>query len=405
MHDAPTSANAPTHTTHESAWWHDVHVPTRASLNHDADTDVCVVGLGGSGLAAIREARALGARVIGVDGGRIAGAAAGRNGGLLLGGMASFHHDAVAQWGDAATELYGHTLEELARLRHDAPDATWWRGSLRTWEDAHEQADCQQQAVVMRAAGLRVEAYEGVEGTGLFFPDDGACHPVRRVLALADHAEREGAVLHEQTPVCAVHAGAVELANGAVIRAAHIMVCTDGALGTLLPSLAPRLRAVRLQMLATAPANDVRLRCPVYARFGYDYWQQLPDGRVLLGGGRDQFEAEEYTTDSAPSANIQGWLEHRLRTRVGTHAPITHRWAATVTYTHDELPVVESVAPGVWGVGGYSGTGNVVGALCARGAVRRALRVPDAFLDAVDDARAFWHRHRADERDSIAPGR
>jgi gamma-glutamylputrescine oxidase len=388
----------------ESAWWHDVHVPARPSLTHDADTDVCVVGLGGSGLAAIREARALGARVIGVDGGRIAGAAAGRNGGLLLGGMASFHHDAVAQWGDAATALYGHTLEELARLRRDTPDATWWPGSLRTWEDAHEQADCERQAAAMQAAGLRVTPYDGPEGTGLFFPDDGACHPVRRVLALADRAETEGAVLHEQTPVGAVHRGAVELANGAVIRAAQIFVCADGALGTLLPSLASRLRAVRLQMLATAPAHDVRLRCPVYARFGYDYWQQLPDGRVLLGGGRDQFEAEEYTTDSAPSANIQGWLEHRLRTRVGTQAPITHRWAATVTYTHDELPIVASVAPGVWGVGGYSGTGNVVGALCARGAVRRALSAPDAFLDAVEDARTFWQSHRAVQSGLIDDG-
>lgn len=388
----------------ESAWWHAVHQPARPALTRDADTDVCVVGLGGSGLAAIRQARALGARVIGVDGGRIAGAAAGRNGGLLLGGMASFHHDAVAQWGDAATVLYGHTLEELARLRRDTPESTWWRGSLRTWEDANEQADCERQAAAMQTAGLRVTSYDGPEGTGLFFPDDGACHPVRRVLALASTAESEGATLHEHSPVCAVHDGAVELANGAVIRAAHVLVCADGALGTLLPSLASRLRAVRLQMLATAPADDVQLSCPVYARFGYDYWQQLPDGRVLLGGGRDRFEAEEYTTDSTPSANIQGWLEHRLRTRVGTQAPITHRWAATVTYTRDELPIVEPVASGLWGVGGYSGTGNVVGALCARGAVRRALGAPDAFLDAVDDARAFWHTHRSAVRDATGHG-
>jgi glycine/D-amino acid oxidase-like deaminating enzyme len=365
-------------------------VSARPSLAHDAETDVCVVGLGGSGLAAIREARALGARVIGVDAGRIAGAAAGRNGGLLLGGMASFHHDAVAQWGDAATVLYGHTLEELARLRRDTPNATWWHGSLRTWEDDEERADCERQAAAMWAAGLRAVSYIGPEGTGFLFPEDGACHPVRRAHALAEMAEQEGATLHEHTLVRAVESGAVELANGAIIRAAHILVCADGALGTLLPSLASRLRAVRLQMLATAPAHDVTLYFPVYARYGYDYWQQLPDGRVLLGGGRDRFEGEEYTTDSAPSANIQGWLEHRLRTRVGTQAPITHRWAATVTYTADELPIAESVAPGVWGVGAYSGTGNVVGALCARGAARRALGGRDAFLDAVDDARRFF---------------
>jgi len=184
-----------------------------------------------------------------------------------------------------------------------------------------------------------------------------------------------------------VHEGAVELANGAAIRAPVILVCADGALASLLPAAAERLRQVRLQMLATAPTTDVQLPRPVYARFGYDYWQQLPDGRVLLGGGRDQFEAEEYTTLDTPSASIQGWLEHRLRSRVGTQAPITHRWAAQVTYTHDELPVVDAFGRGVWGVGGYSGTGNVVGALCARGATRRALGAADAFLDVLDRAR------------------
>jgi glycine/D-amino acid oxidase-like deaminating enzyme len=126
----------------------------------------------------------------------------------------------------------------------------------------------------------------------------------------------------------------------------------------------------------------------VYARYGYDYWQQLADGRVLLGGGRDQFEADEYTTNDEPSAALQAWLEQRLRERIGTRAPVTHRWAATVSYTPDDLPVVDTFGTGVWGVGGYSGTGNVVGALCARGAVRRALGHADAFLDTLDRARA-----------------
>jgi len=370
-----------------SAWWHGIDHPVRPPLTHDADADVCVVGLGGSGLSAIREARAHGARVIGVDAGRIAGEAAGRNGGLLLGGMAAFHHDGVAQWGEAAAALYRVTLDELQQMQHDSPHETWWHGSLRVWEDDAERDDCERQYTVMLRDGLRVERYAGAEGEGLLFPDDGACHPVRRALALATRAEAEGAVLHEQTRVCAVHEGAVELANGAVIRAPMILVCADGALASLLPAAADRLRQVRLQMLATAPATDVHIPRPVYARFGYDYWQQLPDGRVLLGGGRDQFEAEEYTTLDTPSANIQGWLEHRLRTRVGTQAPITHRWAAQVTYTHDELPVVDTFGRGVWGVGGYSGTGNVVGALCARGAARRALGAPDAFLDVLESAR------------------
>lgn len=371
-----------------SAWWHDVSVPLRSPLSESASADVCVVGLGGSGIAAVRAARALGASVIGVDAARIAGAAAGRNGGLLLGGVAEFHHDAVTRWGaHAATALYRLTLDEMRRMRDDSPQHTWWRGSLRIAEDEAEHADCVTQHDRMRADELPVEWYEGPEGRGLLFPEDGACNPVHRVLALAARVEGEGARLFEHSAVRDIAEGVVSFTNGARIAAPHIIVCTDGALGSLVPEASAQLRQVRLQMLATSPAHDVSIPRAVYARYGYDYWQQVPDGRVFMGGGRDQFVDAEYTDSDEPSHELQSWLEQRLRSAVRTSAPVTHRWAATVTYTHDSAPIARQFSGGVWGVGGYSGTGNVVGALCAAGAARRALGQPDAFLDVLDSLR------------------
>lgn len=346
------------------------------------------MGLGGSGLAAVRAARALGAAVIGVDAGRIAGAAAGRNGGLLLGGLAPFHHDVAQRWGaTGAATLYRHTLRALDAMREDTPECTWWHGSLRVAGTAEEEADCARQHAQMQADDLPVAPYNGPEGRGLLFPADGACHPVQRALTLADRAVTEGAELYEHSRVSEIATGHVTLENGHQIHAPVILVCADGALGELLPTLAPRLRHVRLQMLATAPTTDVHIPRPVYARYGYDYWQQLPDGRVLLGGGRDQDEAAEYTRDDRPTAPVQRWLESQLRTQVRTAAPITHRWAATVTYSDNELPIAEAVQSGAWGCGGYGGTGNVVGALCAAGLARRALGTPDPWLDALDALR------------------
>ncbi|HEY3935552.1 MAG TPA: FAD-dependent oxidoreductase, partial [Gemmatimonadales bacterium] len=55
-------------------------------------------------------------------------------------------------------------------------------------------------------------------------------------------------------------------------------------------------------------------------------------------------------------------------------APITHRWVGLVGYTPDALPVVSEVRPDVWAIGGYSGTGNVLGALCGRGVAQCAVR-------------------------------
>ena len=71
-----------------------------APLAGDAAADVCVVGLGGSGLAAVGAALDAGASVVGIDAGPIAGGAAGRNGGFLHAGGALFHHAAVDAWGE-----------------------------------------------------------------------------------------------------------------------------------------------------------------------------------------------------------------------------------------------------------------------------------------------------------------
>jgi hypothetical protein len=85
-------------------------------------------------------------------------------------------------------------------------------------------------------------------------------------------------------------------------------------------------------------------------------------------------------------------LTSRLRDTIGTQAPVTHRWAATVTYADPPLPIADAFDERVWGAGGYSGTGNVVGTLCGAGLARRALGVSDAFLDALDAAKAAVRR-------------
>ena len=342
-------------------------------LAHDVEADVCVVGLGGSGLAAVHELLDLGVRVVGLDAGPVAGAAAGRNGGFLLAGLAPFHHDAVAAFGrDGAVALYRLTLAQLDRMTAETPEAIRRVGSLRIAASDEEAADCARQLAAMRADDLPVEPYRGPEGEGLLLPTDGVYHPQRRCLALAARAVERGARLFEHSPVTDV-AGWLVTATGGRVRCAAALVMVDGALGRLLPELAGRVREARLQMLATAPDGATRLTRPVYTRWGYDYWQQLEDGRVVLGGCRDLHEAAEWTTDASPSAAVQGALDRLLRDRLRVSAPVTHRWAATVAYTPDGLPVCEEVRPRVYAAGAYSGTGNVVGALCGRALAQLAV--------------------------------
>lgn len=342
------------------------------ALAGEARADVCVVGLGGSGLTAVHALLDRGLDVVGLDAGTVAGGAAGRNGGLMLAGLAPFFHDAAAALGvERARALYLATLDEQERAAAATPDRVRRTGSLRIADDGVERADCDAQHDAMRAAGLPVERYEGPWGTGLRFPTDLCFDPLGRCRDLARAALARGARLFE-------HSRAEELAGDSVtttagrVAAGRVVVAVDGGLGRVLPELADRVRSARLQMLATAPAPDVSIAAPMYLRRGYEYTQQLPGGEVALGGFRDHRLDEEWTDDPAPTAAIQDLLERYLRTRLRTAAPVTHRWGATVGYTDGPLPVVEELPRGVFALGGYSGTGNLVGALAGRAAAEWA---------------------------------
>jgi glycine/D-amino acid oxidase-like deaminating enzyme len=146
----------------------------------------------------------------------------------------------------------------------------------------------------------------------------------------------------------------------------------DGNVERLLPELNKTVRTARLQMLATAPAHEVTIPCPVSTRYGFDYFQQLPDGSVVLGGGRDRAMGEEWTASATPTAVIQDYLTSVLRDKLKVRAPVSHRWAALVSYNSSGLPVLGEIRPGVWAAGGYCGTGNLMGALAGRALARRA---------------------------------
>lgn len=343
-------------------------------LTETIETDVCVIGLGGSGLTCIGELLERGRRVVGLDAVGVAAGAAGSNGGFLLGGLAMFHHDAVDRLGaPVATAIYEQTLKQIDRMAREAPGVVRRTGSLRIAVSDEELADCARQYEAMRHSALPVDWYDGREGRGLLFPADAAFDPGARCRLLAANVVARGARLHGQSPVTSIDDGRVLTANG-VVRANTVVVAVDGKLELLLPELAPRVRSARLQMLATEPDSGVELHHPVYSRWGLDYWQQLRNGRVVLGGARDVGGEAEWTTRTETTPDVQAALETLLRERVGATAAITHRWAATVAYTPSCLPILEEVRSGVWAIGAYSGTGNVVGALCGRAVAELIVR-------------------------------
>src|SRR5215207_1109679 len=156
-------------------WGDPAGEPNPPALQGEVDADVCVVGLGGSGLAAVGAALDAGASVVGIDAGPIAGGAAGRNGGFLLAGGALFHHAAVEAWGEErAVGIYAESLAEIDRLAAELGPVVRRVGSLRIPASAEEVDDCARQLEVLRRHGFPARPADGPSGQGVFIPGDGS---------------------------------------------------------------------------------------------------------------------------------------------------------------------------------------------------------------------------------------
>jgi gamma-glutamylputrescine oxidase len=361
--------------------WLDAPYEPRPRLRADAEVDVCVIGGGVGGLACARRLAEHGIDTLVLEGRTVAAGASGRNGGFLLAGGAAFHLDAREGYGrDAARRLYARTLqaqEELYALAAGlgAADAVRRVGCLRIAASPGEEDHVRRHVAALHEDGFPAALVEGdalpralrrIGRVACLTAHDGALQPARWTRALARAAERAGARICEGSqvdgPVPAPGEGALHTPGGSV-RARHVVIAADGALPALVPQYAARIRSRRLHMVATAPLPERLLDSVVYARWGLEYFQQLPDGRLALGGFGDVDGEASYIAVEEGSPAIWDRLAEYVRERLGLDVEITHRWVGVVGYGGDGRPYVGPVPgrDGLHVLGGYSGTGNLVG--------------------------------------------
>jgi glycine/D-amino acid oxidase-like deaminating enzyme len=264
-----------------------------------------------------------------------------------------------------------------------AGDAFRRVGSLRLAWDEAERAALRREHDALRQDGFAVEWVDDLPApldrlylAAIFHPPDGAIHPARWVRRLARHAAAAGADIREHEPVAV---------DG--IDADLVVVAGDGFTASLLPELAPVVAATRGQVLATGPLGEQLFERPHYARGGYDYWHQLPDGRLVIGGQRDASLDTEVTDVVETTELIQDRLEALVEQLVGHRPEVTDRWAGIWGTTPDRMPLVGEVRDKVWVAGGYSGHGNALGLACGDLVARAIVGEAPHELELFDPAR------------------
>ena len=234
----------------------------------------------------------------------------------------------------------------------------------------------------LRADGIDAEWVDDLPGRlagrfdgGILHPGDGSLQPARFVRRLAARAAEAGAEIREHDRVDDV----------AALDADTVVVATDGYGHGLVPELADAIWPTRGQVIVSEPIDRPLYDRPHYARHGFDYWQQLPDGRVLLGGFRDVSIMDELTDVEITTPTIQASLERFLGELIGEEPRITHRWAGIFGLTQDMLPLVGRVP----GRDSALGRRRLLGPRQrARLRVRRARRRRDPRRDRCAAARA-----------------
>ncbi|HEY2544107.1 MAG TPA: FAD-dependent oxidoreductase, partial [Gaiellaceae bacterium] len=357
-------------------------IPARTNGQLDGRVDVAIVGAGVTGCSAALRLAEAGLSVRVHDSRGIAEGASGRNGGFALRGGAARYDVARETYGEELSRaLWRWTEDTLERMDELAGDALRRPGSYRLAADEEERENIRAEFDALHADGFAAEwidEFPRFHGA-IHHIGDGTIQPARFVRRLAARAADAGVEFREHDPVEHVDA----------LDAERVLVATDGYGRDLVPELSDALWPARGQVVVSEPLDGVLYDRPHYARQGFDYWQQLPDRRLLLGGFRDVSIMDELTDVEETTPPIQASLERFLGELSDGEARISHRWAGIFALTQDMLPLAGPV-PGrdaVWIAAGYSGHGNVMGFGCGRLVAEAMLGEESGLLELFDPAR------------------
>ncbi|HUN09595.1 MAG TPA: FAD-dependent oxidoreductase [Aggregatilineales bacterium] len=368
-----------------SIWQADDTQPVR-------DVDVLVVGAGLVGCgAAYFAAREHGREVVITEMRDLGLGTSSRNAGFMITGLDAYYHQSVARYGLAVTREMWGISQTAHRHWHHFIEGSGGQvrlnrcGSMLLAESADEALDLEEAARMLDAEGFEFEFIPGDPlGRGYYAalrqPVDCAVHPLE--LARAVFAQ-SGAELIPNNELYRIENGEDDTVRvytrQFIFRARYVLLCTNAFSTSIDPYFIGKVIPTRAQCLVTAPLKTGPVLGTIgYSDYGYMYYRDTFDGRLLIGGGRKQNKIlENDTTDDRVTDPVQRHLDHYLRTRFPEiDAPVERRWAGIMGFSADGLPLVGTL-PGRPRVGfavAFHGHGLAMGAAVAERAVDHLLK-------------------------------
>jgi glycine/D-amino acid oxidase-like deaminating enzyme len=367
------------------------HSQTYPSLTDHITADLCIIGGGIAGLFTAYWLADLGVNVVLLDKGILGHGATGRNTGFILTGTAEHFSRLSGLIGEEkTTRLWNITarnhdlLAEVIAAEHI--DCEYERcGSLilsmseseaqelkTTYEMLSERGfDC----TWLSTEDLKVLLGEPMGNGAVRMNRDGALHPIKFIRSLSTLLKKRTVSIYEETNVSMIqshpHSNDIRVhTSEGYVDCALALLTTNAHIRDLLPDYKDVVFPVRGQAFATEPLQKRMFREVIYANFGYEYWRQLPDGRLIIGGFREQAKEQELTD----SEDLNVDLFHGLHDYFADLFPplkeckVTHAWAGTMGFSQDGLPLLGSSRslPHLYIMGGFTGHGLGFAALLSQ---------------------------------------
>ncbi len=281
-------------------------------LEEEIEADLAIVGGGLSGLwgALLAKEDDPSREVVLVEGGRIAHAASGRNGGFLTYSLTHGIGNGIARFPDEMPALERLGLESFEAIvaaveRHRIDCGLELNGGLDVAVEPHEVEWLAEEAQMLRRFGHEVElldreqvrkrVHSPIFEAGIVMPGGNAIvDPARLCWGLARAARELGVRIFEQTPVRRLRpaGAAVELGCPAGrIRAGRALLATSAYQGLVAP-IRRRVVPVYDYVLVTEPLSAAQLEAIGWrGREGigdsanqFHYYRLTADNRILWGG-------------------------------------------------------------------------------------------------------------------------
>ncbi len=380
-------------TTDSLSYWHATAEPLVPADSLPFTAEVVVIGGGMLGVWTTYWLAKAGLKPLLLEKTAIGWGASGRNGGFLTGGSAVGYQRQI----DLLGAERAREFQSLTNLGEDLPhqvvaeeeiDCDLRRnGTINIVVTEEQLADAHTNMELLNGAGFPAEFLDRQQlqeiiktpladeilGASMA-PTGGLLHSARYLQGLVKAAIRQGAsVAKAEVAALSKHGDGVRIeTTSGSIDAGHVVVAMNAWTDTLIPEMKGVIVPTRGQILAYKPYRPVFVTAN-----GADltptaeYWQQTPDGSIIIGGRRadapnKDSDVREMVSTPDVIAKIDEILP-RLFPEL-SDLEIDRTWAGLMAFTPDGLPIVDRAveSENIWFGGGFNGHGMPFGPILGK---------------------------------------